>query len=138
MNDTLKNVKWDDIFKNGMQTFSIAVNTDNSNGPGIHWFCIFGTNDTIEYFNSSGAKPSKEVHEWLHKIKNDANKKRKDLKIVLVHKNDLQKSETECGMFVLWYIYNRLNDVPFEYFDKDESANDEMMTALREFMFRKN
>ena len=41
-------------------------------------------------------------------------------------------------MFVLWYIYNRLNDVPFEYFDKDESANDEMMTALREFMFRKN
>ncbi len=145
MNDTLKKVKMHNIVKNGMHCFSIAINTDRSSGPGIHWFCVYGdfNNDsapkTLEYFNSSGSKPSREVHEWLHKIKHDTEKNLgDDTKIILVHKNDLQKGESECGLFVLWYIYNRLNGTPYREFFESESADDDMMFEFRKHIFRKH
>lgn len=142
MNDTLRNVKFDDIDKNGMHCFSVAVNTDNSSGPGVHWFCVYGDfadkkKRKLEYFNSSGAKPSREVHEWLHKTKHETEKNLgDDTEIVMVHKNDLQKGMSECGLFVLFYIYSRLNEVPHSYFFKSESADDKTMFEFRKHVFR--
>jgi len=145
MNDTIKNVKINSICKNSMKCFSIAINTDKSSGPGIHWFCIYGDFDnhnekrTLEYFNSSGAKPSREVHEWIHETKHNSEKELGgETEIVLVNKNDLQKGTSECGIFVLWYIYSRLNDVPPEFFNESESADDEKMFQLRRHLFRRN
>jgi len=69
----LATVDLDSEFKEGIKTFGCVLNTDNSYGGGIHWFCIFGellnNKVTLEYFNSSGRDPLPEVSAWLYKTK---------------------------------------------------------------------
>ena len=91
----------------------------------------------MEYFNSSGAKPSEEVQNWLHKTKDNIEKKtNKKVEIVLINKYELQKSTSECGLFALWYIYSRLNDVPYEFFLTPDCVDDKMMFQFRKSIFR--
>ena len=56
--------------------FGCVLNTDVSTGGGKHWFCIYGDLQhsgsetdpyTIEFFNSSGNPPTREVNFWLEK-----------------------------------------------------------------------
>ena len=142
MIDTLKSVKIPSLYRDGIKTFSIVINTDKSTGKGIHWFCIFveftDKECFLEYFNSTGSRPMKQVHEWLHKTKHDIEQKlNKPTKIVNASKIELQEGTSECGLFALWYIYSRLNGIPAEYFSKPESASDDTMFEFRKYVFRK-
>jgi len=130
-------------YKKGMKSFATAINTDYSDKSGTHWFCLYGNFDgdviTLEYFNSSGNYPLSEVHEWLHKTKSLLEKKlNKTVKIVIVSKNEIQKSNSECGVFCLYYIMSRLDGAPYDYFSKAGLVTDKMMYDFREFLYRKN
>ena len=130
-------------YRKGMKLFAVVFNTDFLSGNGEHWFCVFGdfSSDpiTLEYFNSSGSLPLSEIHNWLHKTKADLEKKlNKKVKIVIVSRNEIQKSNSECGVFVLWYIYSRLNDVPYSYFSKVGSVTDQQMYEFRKHLYRRN
>lgn len=95
------------------------LNTDKWSGIGKHWFCIFitlGDEIVIEFFNSSGMPPLPEVVHW------------KDEKLAELYRNggegrmerivdfELQKSQTECGMFCLCYIKARLEGISPDQF----------------------
>lgn len=145
MNDTIKQLSISNEYKQRkMKTFSIVVNTDNLSGPGKHWFCIFGefmpnSNAIIEYFNSSGAKPSPEVHEWLVKTCYELTKFCNiKTSYVMVSNIELQKSNSECGLFSLWYIYSRLEGVSYKFFANPESVTDDMMYEFRKYIFRRH
>lgn len=131
-------------YKNGMRRFAVVINTDYSDDNGEHWFCIFGdfnrpdNSITLEYFNSSGTLPLPEIHDWLHKTKKllETNLK-KNVKIIYVSRNALQKSNSECGVFCLAYIYCRLNGYDYPIFSKPGSLTDNEMYEFRKFLFRK-
>ena len=130
-----------DVILKGFKTFGVVLNTDVRTGGGIHWFslfCDFRKNPcTIEYFNSSGNKPRTQIQDWLIKTAEEINSSTIcKAKIVilsgLVHQRD---TESECGLYSLYYIWNRLNGVPAMSF-QDKRIPDAKMTKFRDSCFR--
>lgn len=129
----------DDVIKQNKKTFGVVLNTDTRDKGGEHWFCLFcdfrSTPYTIEYFNSSGNRPYKQVDDWMNKtyiILTNANYKVEKKPLVgNIHQKD---SETECGPYSLYYIYNRLNGIKAERFQENR-ITDAQMLEFRNMMF---
>jgi hypothetical protein len=128
------------MFKKGYKTFGVVLNTDYSNGRGIHWFCLFGEHYgnkiVLEYFNSSGKQALPEVQAWLQKTKHHLHK---ELGIpVEIYYNvgiEYQDDDHSCGVYSLAYIWLRLENVPAKWFAAD-NFNDSLMHKLRKNLFR--
>ena len=129
-----------DIAKKEYTTFAVVMNTDVRTGGGIHWFSLFcdfrTTPFTIEYFNSSGNKPVRQVQDWLIKTETNLKNNGYNAKIVIlsgmIHQVD---SETECGPYSLYYIWNRLNGVPALRF-QEKRIPDSKMIEFRKRLFK--
>jgi hypothetical protein len=140
----LANIDLISLYESDTRKMGCVINTDKSTGKGIHWFCVFiDMSDenkwTLEYFDSAGDYPKGSVHRWLNeqRAKLGAKYTNKDIQVVDVTKsNQLQKSTTECGVFSLWYILSRLNNIPYTYFTQPNASDDKMMYEFRRFLFR--
>jgi hypothetical protein len=129
-----------DVIDKKYNMFGVVLNTDVRTGGGIHWFALFCdfrcSPHTIEYFNSSGKKPVWQVQEWM--IKTEKNLSANGKKCVslplsgIVHQKD---SDSECGLYSLYFIWNRINDVKAENFQK-KRIPDRMMTEFRKMCFK--
>ena len=121
-------------------SLGVVLNTDVSTGGGIHWFalyCDFKTKPLqLEYFNSSGNLPRKEVQIWLARNKRTLLDAGMQCEVInaarIAHQQD---SETECGPYSLYYIKSRLNGVPAEQFNK-KRIPDAKMLEFRQTLFR--
>lgn len=110
-----------------------VMNTDVHAGRGIHWVAFFidarGTGKpTIEYFNSSGNPPPKEVVRWM-----DRNP---DFKSIIVTNIAHQKFDTECGMYSLCFIRHRLEGKSYEFY-RNNTVPDKDMEEFRKYVFSK-
>jgi hypothetical protein len=131
-------------FNGKYESMGVVLNTDISSGNGIHWFCIFADarnkkHITIEVFDSAGNIPPGSVIRWVAKQRLALAKAFPESKvedIVVTRQNKLQYSNSECGVFSLWYIFCRLNQVPHSYFTKPGSVTDDMMLQFRKYLFR--
>ena len=129
-----------DEFSNGHQTFGVVLNTDYSNGRGIHWFCLFGEllkdKIVLEYFNSSGKEPLPEVQAWLQKNKHYLEKKMKmPCEIHYSTGIKFQSDEHSCGVYCLCYIWLRLENISPKWFN-GKNFNDSLMHEARKKLFR--
>lgn len=124
-----------------LKNYGLVMNTDSSNGGGVHWFSIFidlqSTPIKIEYFNSSGYDIKNiNFKKYLMNLADEIT--REVRKCVFVKVTDIchQKNSTaNCGSYSLFYLYKRLNKTPYEYFAKNK-ITDEQMEAFRKFLFR--
>lgn len=132
------------LMKQGYKSFGVILNTDVSTGGGKHWFALYGDLDhagtekdpiVLEYFNSSGNSPMREVSEWL----DDTEVELRKLGIEAVkHRSAtrrLQQSQTECGVWSLMYLLSRLKGRSPDWFYKTK-ANDKDMIDVRKYLFR--
>lgn len=122
------------------KTYGCVLNTDVSTGRGKHWVCIFvdcrSNVWTIEYFNSSGNPPHYDVNEWMEKQRSNLLKIHNNVETVTVTNIVHQKSNTECGMYVLYYIRSRLDGIPYKHF-LTKRIEDADVTQFRKHVFRK-
>jgi hypothetical protein len=113
-----------------------VINTDYHWGGGIHWLCVFidAINGTIEFFNS-GKKKYKQIIFWMIKTKLILKKHYPDkiFKMVLITEIEHQKYDSECGMFSLYYIWERLNGRPYTWFNENEITDLEVFKVRRKF-----
>ena len=116
-------------------------NTDVSDGPGKHWVCVFidTRNEniwTVEYFNSAGNPPPKPVIVWMETVRKKLMDFNPNVKVqtISVTKIRHQKSDTECGPYVLAYIRARLSNVPIAYFMTNR-VPDGTVTEFRKYIF---
>lgn len=121
-----------------------VINSDVYQNGGIHWMALFADTRsdpwTVEFFNSSGNSPAPEWVNWMEKTKNCMH----NLQTSLATKPDIvstkvssirhQKSRTECGLYSLFYIWARLNGIPYTYFAKN-SIPDQLMFEFRHHLF---
>lgn len=137
--------------------FGCVVNTDTSRGPGKHWVAVFvdcrpppGEPWTVEYFNSTGRPPPRPMPQWMERTRarlaeyrGDAFCKRRtgageraacDVVSVPVTDIDHQESQTECGLYALFYIRRRLEGVPYQFFTR-QFVPDDAMTEFRQHVF---
>jgi hypothetical protein len=125
--------------------YGCVLNIDYYSGPGTHWVAMFidlrdKNNPTIEYFNTSGNNPPKNFTNLILKIKDKLESGRcisENVKIVQVTKKEIQKSDTECGPYSVFYIYERLRGTPYTYFNgiDYERVKDEIVTIFRKYLF---
>lgn len=126
----------------------VVLNTDYSNGRGKHWFCLFFdfrniNHITLEYFNSSGNMPPQEVHVYLVALKRKVYMEypKSECTIETVSNKQIQYSETECGVYSLYYIISRLEGHSLEEIRKiikTRGISDKLMLDVRSHIFRKH
>lgn len=120
--------------------FGCVVNTDVSTGRGKHWVAVFvdcrGPEWTVEYFNSAGNPPPRPMIDWLTRTSIHLSS-RKPTSVVIVTDLDHQESQTECGLYAMYYIRRRLEGTPINFFF-EYLVPDAAMTAFRQHVFRKS
>lgn len=131
------------------RTFGCAINSDVSSGKGIHWMALFvdmrPQNEeepwTIEFFNSAANSPQDSINKWMDAKKIEleeylkSNNKNNKVILAKVHKLEHQMSSTECGVYTLFYIRSRLENIPYTKF-LQEVIPDENMEDFRKHCFR--
>jgi len=146
--DTLQSIDMkDDVYDKNYRTFGCIINSDTYSGKGKHWMALFADMRdsnlwTAEFFNSSGNPPVEAWTNWMRKTVNrfaDINSAYnlgiKEFKQVRVSRIRHQESQTECGVYALFYIWGRLNGVPYTYFENN-IIPDKWMFEMRQHLFR--
>jgi hypothetical protein len=99
----------------GKRKIGVVYNLDTSDGPGTHWVSMFiDMGDPVPYmfyFNSTAEPMPKEVRslmdriqeQWLHRNHGKKNHK-KLIEYTSDDKVEHQHSNTECGMYSLFFI----------------------------------
>ena len=124
-----------------LQNYGMVINTDVSSGGGIHWFSIFidfkSTPIKIEYFNSSGYDITNvKFKTYFMNLADEITREFRKCIFVKVTNIQHQRANTaNCGSYSLYFIWKRLNGVPYDYFSKNK-ITDENMVGFRKFLFR--
>ena len=129
------------INKKCYKTFGCAINTDVHTGNGKHWMALFVDmrSDiwTIEFFNSSGRPPAQSIVNWMARTAEYLKQfKNNSVEIIYVTNIEHQQSNTECGMYTLFYIRSRLEGKSYQLFLSGERISDESMIEFRKHCFR--
>lgn len=143
--DTLATISFKDLYAKGYRTVACVINSDKYSGPGKHWMALFvdarapieqANKWSVEFFNSSGNAPVAEWVNWLIKTQDEM----KDIanndfpQCVKVTNIKHQRSKTECGIYSLFYIWSRLNGIPYKYFQTIH-VPDQIMFEFRFHLF---
>ncbi|MGL5934751.1 MAG: Ulp1 family isopeptidase [Cetobacterium sp.] len=135
---------WPDKYEEGYRCFGAVLNTDTSDRSGQHWMAIYGSfldsdeTFTIEYFNSSGSLPMKQISNWMNRIKHEWQPYfRNDRKIETITSTRIvqQEDDHSCGAYSLYYIMSRLAGTPYKWFEHNR-IGDENMHEFRKYLFR--
>jgi adenylate kinase family enzyme len=129
-------------------TFGVVMNTDRYENSGKHWICIFvdmreyPKNVTIEFFNSSGREAQNAYAQWMQRQAANFRASGAQAEVIHVSHRAHQLLKTECGVYCLYYILNRLgidnNKVyPWTFF-RDHHIDDHMMHKFRAYLFNNN
>ncbi len=129
------------IYEAGFKTAASVLNTDVHSGAGKHWMAMFIDMRspkliTIEFFNSSGNIPQINFKNWMSAAKTILEEKVKgaEVKDLVVTRYMHQHSRTECGVYALYYIWARLNGIPYSVF-RSSRVPDELMLEFRQHLF---
>jgi hypothetical protein len=127
-----------DMIKRNKTKIGIILNTHPDYKGGEHWIAMFINikNKKIVFFDSNGSPPPKEVTKLIDIIV----KQGIQLNIifdVLINKISHQMSNTECGMYCLYFIIEMLKDKNIEYFLK-KRIPDNKVFKLRKKYFNGN
>jgi hypothetical protein len=140
------------LLDDGRQCIACVINTDKyssctGNGScGVHWVCVFidcrknsDTDWSIEYFDSVGDPPPREIVSWQEDVKRtiDAYRAKKEHRGTSQIENNNVKHQhhgTECGCFCLYFIRSRTEDIPFSRF-LNKRIPDSSMISFRKFIF---
>lgn len=115
------------------QTSAIVFNLDPSHKPGSHWVTVFFHNDihgnlTVEYFDSTGSKPNRNIKDFLrHPFFRNAT--------YIQNTKKHQRGNSECGVYSLWYILQRLKGRTMDEINQ-ERVSDKEMNEFRSTLFR--
>lgn len=107
----LCNFNLDYYIKNKIDKIGVIFNLAKQGDPGTHWVSLFINlkRKFILFFDSNGDPPPPEVYQLIEKIKKQGNKNK--IKFKFIHnKLEHQQSNTECGMYSLYFIITLLSE----------------------------
>jgi hypothetical protein len=121
----------------GKTKIGIVFNLDTHKKPGSHWVALFinTKKGEIYYLDSYGEKIPRQINKFSNKIKKQSLKlgNKKEYKLI-VNKRRHQFSESECGMYSLYFIIQMLKGYSFNKFLK-KRIRDKYMIKLRKIYF---
>lgn len=142
--DSLATINFEDLYARGVRCAACICNTDVYQGRGKHWIALFvdarpsSPKWTAEIFDSAGNPPLPEWQSWLTKTKIQLDELAegggKPTAIVRAGNTRFQDSNSECGVYSLFYIWARLNGVPVDDF-QNATVADKKMFEFRQHLF---
>ena len=136
---------WEDLcefdlkktIERGKKKIGIIFNLDEHNRGGSHWVAMFVNCNLgiIYYFDSYGDPAPKQIRKlgWeIQKQSENIGKRYKYKSNKIRH----QYTDSECGMYCLYFIVELLKDKPFDFFNK--RILDKKVISLRSKYFNKN
>jgi len=154
----LCNINLKKLIKQGKKYIGVVFNLDPHTEGGSHWIAMFCNipKKTINYWDSYGYKPPKEVNILMNRLKNQGNRLtdhytrmiysnnriikekygiHKDNKFVIkINPNRHQYKNSECGVYCINFIVSMLEGKTFESITKNVIRDDET-NALRSKYF---
>lgn len=109
---------------------SIIINTQKYGQYGEHWTCLFidNKNKNIEFYDSLGNNPNKYIIEFLDILYKISNYN------IFINKIKHQKLNSQCGVFSMYYILQRLNNKSM-YDILYSNINDKKMEKIRKKLY---
>lgn len=149
--DTLKlydQCVWEELCKfdlysylhNGKTKIGIVFNTDPHYKDGSHWIALFinVSKKYIYFFDSNGNQAPNEIKVFIDRIKTQGQNLGIDFNIISNYPFEHQRENSECGMYVLYFIIQLLtNKKQASYFGK-KRITDEEMNHLRKQYFNED
>ena len=133
----LSNMDIQKMKKANINKIGLIYNLDVSSGPGTHWVAMFidNKNNEINYYDSYGSMPIKLIHTFIQKLKK--NYESNNYKTVTIYNDKRhQYGGSECGMYSMNFILERLNGVSMYDISK-RKITDKDMNNLRDFLYSK-
>jgi len=136
-----------DLINNGIRKIGIVFNMDPHYKSGTHWTSMFieidnkNKNVSIEYFDSFGLSPKNEIKTLIERI---TTKLSSQYNIInRINKIKFQENNTECGVYSIYYIRERVLGYSFDTFIenlnkikyKNRFKPDNIMSNLRNVFF---
>jgi hypothetical protein len=139
--DALCSVSIKNLYRKGKTQIGIVFNTDVHTGPGEHWIALFCDirpeleQPRITYFDSYAHRPEKEVQRLMKRWKEEWQSTGVHDKPMLTTYNTIrhQFKDSECGIYVLYFHYCCLNNIPM-----DHKIPDDVVNVFRRLLFREN
>tara|TARA_X000000950_G_scaffold289274_1_gene411489 strand:- start:630 stop:1496 length:867 start_codon:yes stop_codon:yes gene_type:complete len=106
-----------------------SFNTDPHYKSGAHWISMFLDLEKkfLYFFDSNGTPPSNEINNLTNRILNQCKEENMDVKYSDNTNYSHQKTNTECGMFSLYFIITLLNgEKSPEYFNTTKIQDNDM------------
>lgn len=107
----------------------VVFNLDPHTKGGSHWVSVFidNKNKTIDYFDSVGNNPNKNIKEFLNKFKKYK---------LNINKVKHQKGYSECGVYACFFLNMRLKKYTMDEINKFD-LSDKNIFNYRKEIFRK-
>ena len=123
--------------KEGKTKIGIIFNLDPHNKPGSHWVAMFINikKGEIYYLDSYGEKIPRQIKKFAKKVQKQSLKigNKKEYKLI-ENKRRHQFSESECGMYSLYFLIQMLKGITFKKFTS-KRIKDSYMMKLRKIYF---
>ena len=131
-----------DMIKKKITKIGFIFNLDKHYQSGSHWVSLFmnlnknNKNYGAYYYDSNGTPPPIEIKNYIKIVKNKLNKNDNKFKFKF-NKKRHQYSNSECGMFSLYFMNESLKNVSFEEFINNKKINDKFVFKLRDKYYNK-
>ena len=123
--------------KKNKTKIGIIFNMDPHYKGGSHWMCMMVdiSKQIIYYFDSNGDKCPKEINNLVERIQEQGRAFNIDFKFEENHPYEHQEGDTECGMYVLYFIITILTGKRNYKFFTSQKITDDDMEKYRKIFF---
>lgn len=120
----------------GIKRIGIVFNLDKHNQSGSHWVAVWISipEKAIEYYDSYAVRPPRLIHQFLKRVQSEAAQQGIPMEII-INQTRHQYGGSECGVFSMYYILQRLHGKSREQTVK-KKPTDKLMNQLRLYLFR--
>ena len=115
----------------------VVFNIDPHYLDGSHWIALFININTEEifYFDSNGDRVPRHIKKLVKTITKQGEEEDIDFKFDCNHPFEHQQSDTECGIYVLYFLVNSIKETKPLSFYKKHRISDDAMERLRRIYF---
>lgn len=123
-----------DTIKKGKNKIGLIFNLDKHTQPGSHWVALFIDipKEKIYYFDSYGDDIPKQILKFAKDVKQQGAGLNMDFDIN-INKKRHQYSESECGMYSLYFIIQLMHGTPFKTFQVEKVPDKKMIHLRKEY-----
>ena len=138
--EELCNFNLQNMLIKGKKKIGIVFNTDPHNKDGEHWVAAFidtssNPDPYFFYFDSNGDTIPKEIKNISNKGISQAKNIEIDMKCIENHPTEHQKGDTECGIYVIYFITELLSGNKIYNYFLNNKIPDNQMEQFREVFF---